>query len=115
MEAGAAKPIYRSIGHWFEGPAMKLWLREFRDLVKLAPPPGDAASYRRFLVLEAAGSEWGLAEARAYRLGYGKVGASKGEAEEKRRRAERRKLATGLGIEACTKQLTGSNTNSQPA
>lgn len=115
LEAGAAKPIYRSIGQWFEGPAMKLWLREFRDLTKLAPPPGDAASYRRFLVLEAAGSEWGLAQARAYRLGYGKVGASNGEAEEKDRRAERHKLAAGLGIEACTKQLTGSNAHSQPA
>jgi hypothetical protein len=116
IESGAAKPLLAATGRWIEGPIYRLWKRQFRGLAALAPPPANAARYRRFLTLEAKNTEWVIAEARVFQLGIGKVPNSDGhDAEEKRLRAERRKLAAEIGIPSCTKTISGSHPTGEPA
>ncbi len=116
IESGEAKPLLAATGRWIEGPIYRIWRHQFRELGALAPPIGEAARYRRFLILEAKSTEWIIAEARLYQLGIGKVPSSDGhDAEEKRLRAERHHLAADIGIGACTKSISGSHPTVEPA
>jgi hypothetical protein len=110
----AALPILRRIGNWVEGPIYRLWRREFRELLALAPPASDAAAYRRFQVLEAKDTEWGLAQARAFKIGLTKMSNSDGQADEhKREEAQARRIGDQLGLPACTKKLSASDSSAE--
>jgi hypothetical protein len=116
LGSGEAKPIIVETGRWYESSAYGLIRRMFRKLVAVAPPAQDAATYRRWLELNAKSGEWILAESRVYQLGLTKVpGTEDHKAAEKRQERESKKLAASLGITPCESHDNGAAPNAQPA
>jgi hypothetical protein len=107
-------PLLRRLSHWLEGPTLSLWRREFRELRALAPPAEDAATFRRFLLLEAKTTEWSLAGARAYQIGLTKMPNSQGQADRHKQQDEEvKRLGTELGIPKCTEKLDAANSSAE--
>jgi hypothetical protein len=116
IENGAAMPLFRRLGHWFEGPLLKLWRRQFGELQALAPPPADAAAFRRFQRLEAMDTEWAMAAARAFEIGLTKMPNASGQADaHDEREEEAEKLAAEIGIPACGQKLSAPNADTEAA
>jgi hypothetical protein len=110
----AVLPLLRGLANWLEGPIYRLWHRQFRELTALVPPPGEAASYRRFQLLEVQSTEWALAEARAFQIGLTKMPNAAGQKDEHHRQEmEARKIAAELGIPTCTKKLSAENSSAE--
>jgi hypothetical protein len=104
--SGAARPTLLRLGRWLEGPLFEAGRREIADLAALSPPPRDAATYRRYLALNARGLEWALASARVFQLGGFEVpGAQDHKALEAHLKRERKKLAAALGISPCERSV----------
>jgi hypothetical protein len=114
--AGGGKPILLDLGRWIEGPLYRLGRRETRELAALAPPPADAARFRRYLTLDVKSLEGALAGARAFQLGLYKVpGPADRKAEEGRQKHERKALVAALGIPVCEKELKVAHSDAEPA
>lgn len=105
-----AKPIIVATGRWYERSAWGLVRRQFRRLSALAPPAASAADYRRWMILNAKGAEWILAEARIYQLGIAKVpGTEDHKAAEHAAERESKRLAGVLGISPCEAKSDGAD------
>lgn len=115
-DPAAALPLLRRVARWVEGPIYRLWRRQFGELVAVVPPPGEAATYRRFLSLEAQSTEWALASARAFQIGLTKMPNAAGQTDKHHRQeAEAKKIGAELGIPVCTEKLVASNSSAEPA
>ncbi|HEX4306786.1 MAG TPA: hypothetical protein VHZ54_12155 [Solirubrobacterales bacterium] len=116
VEAGAARPYLGNLGGWIEANFVPLAFRELRELTALTPPARYAATYRRYLGLDAQQAEWDVAESRIWQLGASKVPNSAGhEADEKTQGAARKNLAEALGIPACETNPEGTGPSAEPA
>jgi len=116
LEADRAKPIIAATGRWYEREAWGLVRRQFRRLRALAPPAEQAATYRRWMTLNAKGAEWILAQARIYQLGVAKVpGTEDHKAKERRAEREGKKLAASLGISTCESNGDDGHPDAEPA
>jgi hypothetical protein len=113
-DPGAALPLLRAFARWVEGPYFRFWHRQFRELVSLVPPARQAEAFRRFHLLEASSAEWGMAEARAFKIGITKMPTTDAQtAKRKRQEAQVKRLGRALGIPACTKELAISTSDGE--
>jgi hypothetical protein len=104
-------PLLRQLSHWFEGPIYSLWRRYFHELAALAPPAADAATFRRFQLMEAKSTERAMAGARAFQIGLTKLPGSHGQSESYEEKAKA--LGAKLGIPKCTQRLDATNSNAE--
>jgi hypothetical protein len=113
-DPGVALPLLRRLSHWFEGPLFRVWHRQFRELNALVPPAEDAATFRRFQLLEAESTERSLAAAHAFQVGLTKLPNPLGHGDTgEHRREEINSLGAKLGITECTKKLGAANSSAE--
>ncbi len=105
-----ARPFLDAYAARFGEPAYRIMRRGVLGLARLHPPAADAGAYRRYLKMDAQQAEWLLADSRAMRLGAYKSPVLSRKTEEHRENAERRKLATKLGIGSCEKSSVAAPT-----
>lgn len=90
----------------FGQPAIRIIRRATHELARLAPPASLAADFRRYLRLDARQMEWDRAQNRLMELGRTKLPSlAAREAEEPREKAERKEVASRLGLSICEKEL----------